>query len=215
MSVCWSSTVLIGSGHVQCPPYPRDPESIYSVPHLVHFRGASRSVCEAGQGAAPAGLATQVKHSGGAGAPPGTTRSPCQELADERKRVRPTSRAKARPGADKTSAIGAPRGARASLGTRAIMDCVFRRAIPSSRDEGRRAKPGRRTRVAARRTHVCYSRAASTIPPLDGRVARSFERAGWGEAAPHPGVAKRRRTSPQGGGMEHETARHIQGQHLR
>jgi hypothetical protein len=38
---------------------------------------------EAGRGAVPAGLATQAKHSGGIGAPPGTTRSPRQELADD------------------------------------------------------------------------------------------------------------------------------------
>jgi len=35
----------------------------------------------AGRGAAPAGLVA-IRHSGGGGAPPGTTRSPCQELAD-------------------------------------------------------------------------------------------------------------------------------------
>jgi hypothetical protein len=37
----------------------------------------------AGRGAAPAGWFTQSLHSGGAGAPPGTTRSPCQELTDD------------------------------------------------------------------------------------------------------------------------------------
>ena len=41
---------------------------------------------EAGRGAAPAGLVA-TRHSGGIGAPPGTTRSPCQELADSRKRT--------------------------------------------------------------------------------------------------------------------------------
>ena len=35
----------------------------------------------AGRGVAPAGLVA-TRHSGGGGAPPGTTRSPCQELAD-------------------------------------------------------------------------------------------------------------------------------------
>jgi hypothetical protein len=30
----------------------------------------------------PRALATQVRHPGGIGAPPGTTRSPCQELAE-------------------------------------------------------------------------------------------------------------------------------------
>ena len=37
---------------------------------------------EAGRGAAPAGFVA-TKHSGGIGAPPGTTKSPCQELADD------------------------------------------------------------------------------------------------------------------------------------
>ena len=37
---------------------------------------------EAGWGAAPAGDFA-AKHPGGAGAPSGTTRSPCQELADD------------------------------------------------------------------------------------------------------------------------------------
>ena len=44
----------------------------------------------AGRGAAPAGLVA-TRHSGGIGAPPGTTRSPCQELADvSRRRSFPT-----------------------------------------------------------------------------------------------------------------------------
>jgi hypothetical protein len=51
--------------------------------HLVHLKGASRGVREAGRGAAPAGSCTQHEHSGGIGTPPGTTRSPCQELADD------------------------------------------------------------------------------------------------------------------------------------
>jgi hypothetical protein len=51
--------------------------------HLVHLRGALREAfVTAGRGAAPAGSCTQHGHSGGIGAPPGTTRSPCQELAD-------------------------------------------------------------------------------------------------------------------------------------
>ena len=36
----------------------------------------------AGRGAAPAGRFTQDRHSGGVGAPPGTTTGPCQELTD-------------------------------------------------------------------------------------------------------------------------------------
>ena len=52
---------------------------------------------EAGRGAAPAGLVA-TRHSGGIGAPPGTTRSPCQELADvsRRKSIRPSSESGAR-----------------------------------------------------------------------------------------------------------------------
>ena len=38
---------------------------------------------EAGWGAAPAGPVSQAGHPGGAGAPSGATRSPCQELADD------------------------------------------------------------------------------------------------------------------------------------
>jgi hypothetical protein len=36
----------------------------------------------AGRGAAPAGRFTQSLHSGGIGAPPGATTSPCQELTE-------------------------------------------------------------------------------------------------------------------------------------
>jgi hypothetical protein len=36
----------------------------------------------AGRSAAPAGLVA-TRHSGGGGAPSGTTKSPCQELADD------------------------------------------------------------------------------------------------------------------------------------
>jgi len=42
----------------------------------------SRGVVTAGRGAAPAGFSLARKHPGGSGAPPGTTRSPCQELAE-------------------------------------------------------------------------------------------------------------------------------------
>ena len=41
---------------------------------------------EAGRGAAPAGFVA-TKHSGGIGAPPGTARNPCQELADARRQL--------------------------------------------------------------------------------------------------------------------------------
>ncbi len=52
------------------------------------------------QGAAPAGgRRTLLPHSGGAGAPPGGTKAPCQELADDE--LLPVERimGKARPGA--------------------------------------------------------------------------------------------------------------------
>ncbi len=48
-------------------------------------------------------------HSGGAGAPLGTTKSPRQELAETRP-VSYRGRREARPGADKTLPDGAPRG---------------------------------------------------------------------------------------------------------
>jgi hypothetical protein len=37
---------------------------------------------EAGRGAVPAGSISLIEHSGGAGAPPGSITSPCQELAE-------------------------------------------------------------------------------------------------------------------------------------
>jgi hypothetical protein len=46
------------------------------------LRGVLMRRREAGRGAAPAGSCTQHGHSGGIGAPPGTNRSPCQELTD-------------------------------------------------------------------------------------------------------------------------------------
>ena len=71
---------------------------------------------EAGRGAAPAGLVA-TRHTGGIGAPPGTTRSPCQELADvSRLKSFPTLELKRGP-LPETSAIGAPRGARVPQGT--------------------------------------------------------------------------------------------------
>jgi hypothetical protein len=52
---------------------------------------------EAGRGAAPASPCTQHGHSGGGGAPPGTTMSPCQELTDS---PGPSRIRKARPAAE-------------------------------------------------------------------------------------------------------------------
>ncbi len=53
---------------------------IITQPHPVEGRFARRT-CERGE-VASAGRITQVLHSGGVGAPPGTTTSPCQELAE-------------------------------------------------------------------------------------------------------------------------------------
>ena len=50
------------------------------------LRGAIMRRREAGRGAAPAGLVA-TRHSGGIGAPSGTTTSPCQELADARRQI--------------------------------------------------------------------------------------------------------------------------------
>ena len=62
------------------------PEPPLSCIHLVLLRALREACVEAGRGAAPAGLVA-TRHPGGTGAPPGTTRSPCQELADARRRV--------------------------------------------------------------------------------------------------------------------------------
>ena len=62
------------------------PEPPLSCIHLVLLRALREASLEAGRGAVPAGLVA-TRHPGGAGAPPGTTRSPCQELADARRRV--------------------------------------------------------------------------------------------------------------------------------
>ena len=71
---------------------------------------------EAGRGAAPAGLVA-TRHSGGSGAPSGTTRSPCQELADvSRRKSFPTLELKQGP-VPENAVIGAPEGARVPQGT--------------------------------------------------------------------------------------------------
>ena len=43
----------------------------------------ARRYVEAGRGCGACGPNVQVRHSGDAGAPPGTNKSPCQELADD------------------------------------------------------------------------------------------------------------------------------------
>jgi len=108
--------------------------------HLVWLRGAIMRPREAGRGAAPAGSATQAKHSGGTGAPPGTTMSPCQELAD---RLGKPGIRKARPDADKTPRYGAPERRPPLLRKeeRTPQVCAFRRAIPSSSMRGSTQSP--------------------------------------------------------------------------
>jgi hypothetical protein len=113
--------------------YPRLAKRGYTLHHLVRLRGAlMRRHGEAGRGAAPAGFVA-TKHSGGIGAPPGTTMSPCQELADRpaassRKarrlfgpddaRLMPATESEARCRTGRGDAeIGAPRGARVPQGT--------------------------------------------------------------------------------------------------
>jgi hypothetical protein len=52
---------------------------------------------------------------------------------------------------------------------------------------------------------VGESAASGFIPPLDGEGVALEERGGWGECArnpPTPASQRRRRTSPQGGGMK-------------
>src|SRR5680860_23339 len=63
--------------------YPRAQKLPYTSPTLSVEGALSRGVVIVGRGAAPAGLGRREPgHSGGGGAPPGTTRSPCQELAE-------------------------------------------------------------------------------------------------------------------------------------
>jgi hypothetical protein len=64
------------SGEILSPPG----EPRLSCLHLVHLRALREACVGAGRGAAPAGLVA-TRHPGGTGAPPGTTRSPRQELA--------------------------------------------------------------------------------------------------------------------------------------
>ena len=52
--------------------------------HLVRLRGVLMRRREAGPGCGARGSISQDWHPGGAGAPPGSTTRPCQELADDR-----------------------------------------------------------------------------------------------------------------------------------
>jgi hypothetical protein len=130
------------------------------------------------------GSGSQVRHSGGAGAPPGDTMVPCQELADDprvySKRASPLERqkrgaprAKARPGKPNKRRYGAPKGARAFPARgRELMALRFsaRHSPRRACGEGTSAQPGR-SRVAAMEPHVralSARRSMHFIPPLDG-----------------------------------------------
>jgi hypothetical protein len=64
------------------PPYPRAPNPPYTALTSSSEGRHREAFVTAGRGTAPAGAAEAQRHSGRIGAPPGTTRSPCQELAD-------------------------------------------------------------------------------------------------------------------------------------
>ena len=72
-------------------PYPRRWNLAYPALTSSFLRALSRGVAKAGRCAAPAGRLAS-RHSGGIGAPPGTTRSPRQELADDLGVAPPASR---------------------------------------------------------------------------------------------------------------------------
>ena len=168
---------------------------------------------EAGRGAAPAGLVAT-------GHPSGTTRSPCQELADgsvgaqmrdgpdeSRARCRKMSQVLlSRYRLRYLSAYGAPRGARVPQGTSHKDFALFGAPSPLiSRT---------RMRVAARSLHVLFER-CNTLPALpSGESTRSRRDRGEGEAAlprragvtPHPSrhatcerAAQERRAQDRGG----------------
>ena len=106
------------------------------------LRGAIMRRREAGRGAAPASLVA-TRHSGGIGAPPGATRSSCQELADGSvgafERDGPT---KAGPGAG-NAVIGAPQGARVIL-DRELQDLRFSARHPPHTPGARASRQGDR-----------------------------------------------------------------------
>ena len=100
-------------------------------------RGAFMRRREAGRGAAPAGPIA-IGHSGGIGAPPGATRSPCQELA---RRSGQAVRIEAGPGAGNRRAWRAGRfPPRSFKRSRTLQDCAQRRAIPSLRGANERQR---------------------------------------------------------------------------
>ena len=105
------------------------------------LRGAIMRRREAGRGAAPAGLVA-TRHPGGSGAPSGTTRSPCQELADSLRRnsIRPSTD-KAGPGAGDVRDWRAARRP-ACRKARAIRILRFSARHPPSYP-GRRARRGK------------------------------------------------------------------------
>jgi hypothetical protein len=62
--------------------YPRSPECGLSSDHLVLIKGRSREALRERDEARRPRASFAVKRSGGSGAPPGATTSPCQELAE-------------------------------------------------------------------------------------------------------------------------------------
>jgi hypothetical protein len=97
---------------------------------------------EAGRGAAPAGSCTQHGHSGGIGAPPATTTSPRQELADDGGVFeRPLENRKARPGAEQMLQLARREASAAIRKVRGTIGLRFSARHPP-RFEGTLAKPG-------------------------------------------------------------------------
>jgi len=145
--------------------YPRPQNLPYNACHLV-LQGRSREAFKrAGRGAAPAGLYTHRDLRAAPERPPGATTSPCEKLAGicsrrslrpgahvarsaVAQRKRPVAQRSMRSGARRRmdAAIGAPEGARAVFGPRAIRICAFRRAIPLGSRGGRKEQtPGAST----------------------------------------------------------------------
>jgi hypothetical protein len=125
--------------------YPRIPNLHYSA-ITSSSEGRHREALRRRDGVRrPAGSCTQHEHSGGIGAPPGTTRSPCQELADDLGVALPASGLLERDALTgkrgpmpQTSAIGAPRGARRVLPKDAdTIGFALFGAPPPHKDEGK------------------------------------------------------------------------------
>jgi len=126
-----------------------------------------------------------TRHPGGIGAPPGTTRSPCQELAD-----RPAIAGNGKRGPVlEIAAAGAPRGARRDPAR--IADTIgLRFSARHPLSEGRDHQAPGALRAAARRAHVWSSR-CNRLPALPlWESTRAFWRAVRGKQR-HDSVALR------------------------